>query len=364
MKKLLAILLAVLTLCMLLAGCAEKPAAPTAANEPASTEEQAKDPSEEPDATGDEATEYVPNDGKTVRIGLVQNNRSEPFHVNMYNGLVAACEAEGWELEAAICDGDAMKHITAVESFINRRVDLIVDFACLPDSGSREAANAKEAGIPLVTVDVDYGEDAYYFGVDNQQAGETLAEVAIPFLKEKFDTITWCVHLSSAAMSPTVKVRQYSCSDAILAAFDVELDEEHAPILDARTDNVRAASLTRDFLNAHPDDSNIVFVCNNDDRGFAAVSQIIALGREDDCAVLSYNGDPSARTDLKQQVDDPNYNSPWVASVAFNPQRYGEGLVAYAKEIFAGKAEARYPAQITGLTVDNVVDYLKEIGEE
>ena len=306
---------------------------------------------------------YTPKDGKTIRIGLIQNNRSEPFHVNMYNGLVAACEAEGWELEAAICDGDASKHIQADESFITRNVDLIVDFACLPESGAKEATSAKEAGVPLITVDVDYGEDAYYFGVNNKVAGNSLAEAAIPILQEKFEKIDWYVLLSSAAISPTMKVREDSVVEPIMEAMG-SVDEDHIVRLDARTDNVRAASLTRDWLSAHPNDSNIVFIATNDDRGYAAASQVQALGRVADCAVVSFNGDPAALTDLTQQADDETYESPWVASIAFNPSYYGASIVEYAKQIFEGTAESTYNAVVTPLTKYTIHDYLKDIGEE
>ena len=212
LKQLTALVLALL-LVFSMAACAQKET--PASNTPAASSDG-----------------YTPRDGKTIRIGLVQNNRSEPFHVNMYNGLVAACEAEGWELEAAICDGDASKHIQADESFITRNVDLIVDFACLPESGAKEATSAKQAGIPLVTVDVDYGEDAYYFGVNNQVAGNKLAEAAIPLLQEKFEKVDWYVLLSSAAISPTMKVREDSVVEPIMEALG-NVDEDHIVRLDA-----------------------------------------------------------------------------------------------------------------------------------
>ena len=142
------------------------------------------------------------------------------------------------------------------------------------------------------------------------------------------------------------------------------VDEDHIVRLDARTDNVRAASLTRDWLSAHPDDSNIVFIAINDDRGYAAVSQIQALERTADCAVVSFNGDPAAREDLKKQADDASYESPWVASIAFNPSLYGASIVEFAKQIFAGSTEKTHNADVTPLTKDTIHDYLKEIGEE
>ncbi len=355
-KKLTALALALLLLFSAVA-CSSGEAAPAEDTDTASDAGTSGDT-----GSAEDTGEYVPNDGETVRVGLVQNNRSEPFHVNMYNGLVAACEAEGWELEAAICDGDALKHQQADESFITRQVDVIVDFACLPESGAKEATSAKEAGIPLITVDVDYGEDAYFFGVNNQEAGNRLAEAALPFIQEKFESLDWVVLLTSAAVSPTMKVREDSVYEPIAEAYG-GIDEDHVIRLDARTDNVRAASLTRDWLTAHPEDSNILFIATNDDRGYAAVSQIQALERTADCAVVSFNGDPAALEDLQKQADDPNYESPWVASIAFNPSYYGASIVAYAKEIFAGTAEKTFNAEVTPLTVDTIYDYLESIGE-
>ena len=145
-KQILAMLLAIIMVLGMVA-CGNS----DASNADASNADVSNTDASNADASADDASAedvqsggYTPKDGKTIRVGLVQNNRSEPFHVNMYNGLVAACEANGWELEAAICDGDASKHIQADESFITRNVDVIVDFACLPESGAKEAPAAKE----------------------------------------------------------------------------------------------------------------------------------------------------------------------------------------------------------------------------
>lgn len=307
--------------------------------------------------------EEAPEDsGKPISLAFNDRNRTEPFHISLYEGLKAATEEKGWGYQEAINDGDTMKHLQGNESFITKEVDIIVDFTCLPETGEVCADAAAKAGIPFITVDVDYGENAYFFGVDGYDAGTKLGQGSVPILKERFGQVDWIVLLSAVSTSPTVQLRLDGVVDAVEAEFG-EVAEDHYVILDCGTDDVKTATYTRDFLNAHPEDSNILFIGVSDDRGYACNGQVVALGRTEDCAVVSFNGDPASREDLRAQKDE-GAESAWIASIAFNPHKYGEQIIAYAEEILAGNAEKTKNCITTVLTTENVHDYLKEIGEE
>ncbi len=345
MKKRIALLLAVAMLAGITAcGTKERGEAPKAPAQEQGEQEEAPEDS-----------------GKPISLAFNDRNRTEPFHISLYEGLKAAVEAKGWGYQEAINDGDTMKHLQGNESFITKEVDIIVDFTCLPETGEVCAEAAAEAGIPFITVDVDYGENAYFFGVDGYDAGTKLGQGAVPILKERFGQVDWIVLLSVASLHPSLQRRLDGVIDAVEAEFG-EIDDAHLVVMDC-TDDVKTATYTRDFLNAHPDDSNILFIGTNDDRGYACNGQINALGRVDDCALVSFNGDPAAREDLKAQADEETASA-WIASIAFNPHKYGDQIVAYAEEILAGKAEKTKNCETTVLTRDNIHDYLKEIGEE
>ena len=84
------------------------------------------------------------------KIGLVQIDLSNPFHLGEVDGAKEAARRAGFELIVTSGEGDVNKQIQAVENLINQGVDAIsVNFI---DAGAfgPTMAKAKAAGIPIV----------------------------------------------------------------------------------------------------------------------------------------------------------------------------------------------------------------------
>src|SRR5258708_32297293 len=86
----------------------------------------------------------------TVKVGLVQIDLSNPFHLGEVDGAKEAARRAGFQLIVTSGEGDVNKQIQAVENLINQGVDAIsVNFI---DAGAfgPTMAKAKAAGVPLV----------------------------------------------------------------------------------------------------------------------------------------------------------------------------------------------------------------------
>jgi ribose transport system substrate-binding protein len=87
----------------------------------------------------------------------------------------------------------------------------------------------------------------------------------------------------------------------------------------------------------------------NDNSALGSLRAFEEAGRLDQCAVLGQNGSPEARQELRK------CNSRLVGSVAYFPEKYGEGLVRLALDLLNRRFVA--PAVLTQhhlLTAQNV----------
>jgi len=90
----------------------------------------------------------------------------------------------------------------------------------------------------------------------------------------------------------------------------------------------------------------------NDPSALGALRAFQEAGRVNDCAIAGQNAEPEARAELR--VPDTRL----IASVAYFPEKYGEGLIRLALDILGGKPLP--PAIFTThqiITPDNVDHY-------
>ena len=66
-----------------------------------------------------------------------------------------------------------------------------------------------------------------------------------------------------------------------------------------------------------------------DPVGLGAARAFQETGQDGSCAIVRHNGEPDARADLRER------RTPFVGTVAFFPERYGDGLVKLALGILS-----------------------------
>lgn len=285
-------------------------------------------------------------------IGFCNMFMSEDFFITVSKGLHAAAEANGIKLEENFAQRDAVVMTQAIETYVTKGVDLVIDFNVLPETGSAIATELKAKGIPMISIDCIY-QDAYFFGVNNYGAGEALGDAAVIQSQKKFgDKLDFIVNLYDAASGDEIKKRCDGVADKLKAVYP----DAEVVWLDSQADDVKTAAMTRDWLSSHPDAHKIVFIGQNDDRGYAINTVVENEGRRDDCIIVSHNADPGAIENLKNHKDG---STAWLCTASYNSHLYGEQVIGMAQRILKGEpAEQMEYTKVTVVSPENLDEYL------
>ena len=189
-KQIGATVLALAMACSLMAGCSsgsgETTAAATteAAKEESKEEEkdEAKDTSAEAENAGSEE-----GSGKKYVIGLAMNTQTNPFFVDVKDGVQKAADEHGIELYITDAQDDPTIQMKDVENLITKKPDAIIIDTCDSDAivSSIEACN--EAGIPVFTMDreANGGEVISHIGYDAIKSGRMAGQYLVDTLGGK-----------------------------------------------------------------------------------------------------------------------------------------------------------------------------------
>lgn len=299
-------------------------------------------------------------EGKKYNIGFSNMQLKEDFFITVEKGIHAACDEKGYTYNTAVSDRDSTKMVQNIEALLTKGADIIIDFNVLPEAGAAEAEELKAEGIPMLSVDCDYGEDAYFFGVDNEEAGTELGKTLEPFVDDRFSgAIDYVVALWDSQAGDSVKLRVSGAVDELQAKYS--LTDDQLVWIDSMGDDTKTQAMTKDWLDSHPDAKHVVFVGQNDDRGYAINQAVIATDRVADCLIGSHNADPSSTENLTDAKDDPT-STAWVCTMSYNSHLYGEQIIDYATDILDGTTdEMSRNAELTPVTTDNVEEYLASI---
>ena len=295
---------------------------------------------------------------ESYNIGYCNQQLKEDFFITVEAGLKKACEVKGFEYNTAVTDRDSSKMKTTIDSLLTMGADIIVDFNCLPEQGAASSEQLATEGIPMLSVDSDYGDTAYFFGVNNYDAGTVLGEGLGTYVNSRFaGELDYVVCLYDTQAGDAVKQRCVGAADALTEAYG--LAEDQVVWIDSMADDTKTKSMTQDWLDSHPDAKKVVFIGQNDDRGYAINQAVEVVGRSANCLVGSHNADPASIENLQKAIADPDSNA-WVVTVSYESFNYGTQIAEYAADILNGKCEdekARY-AKTTLVTTDNVEDYV------
>ncbi len=169
--------LLLVALMLLASACSAAPAAsaPAQTEAPASTE-AAPAPAEDASAQGDAASTLSSKAGAILGVSLF--NRRSQGQLDLEAGLRSAAAELGFTLLIEDADTDPARQNEHIQSFIDKKVDLMIVNPTDPAKLSEKLLAADAAGIPVVTVEVEApncGVDAH-FGFDYTEEGAQMAQ--------------------------------------------------------------------------------------------------------------------------------------------------------------------------------------------
>jgi ribose transport system substrate-binding protein len=234
------------------------------------------------------------------------------------------------------------------EQFIRERVNLVIEYQIGEEVGAMIAQAYRDANIPVIAVN-NPQPGATYFGANNYEAGllggRHLGKWARTQWHGEVDQIIM-LELHRAGAVP--KTRLTGMVQGIREVLGPASEKIPVVYLDGDGNFDASWQVVRKHLRAVRNARTLVGAMN-DNSALGSLRAFEEAGRSEQCAVLGQNGSPEARQELRKD------NSRLVGSVAYFPEKYGEGLVRLALDLLNRRFVA--PAVLTRhqlLTTQNV----------
>lgn len=334
-KKHLSMIIAVLVLLSMVAGCAAPAAAPAApaAEEAAATEAPA-------------AEEAAPAaEGDTLKIGVTMKF-DDRWLTSMREAMEAYGAAQGG-VEVVFVDSkeDVAVQLGQVENFVTQGLDAIVIIAANTDATDPMTQAAVDAGIPLVYVNrkpANLPEGVAYVGSNSIDAGVFQMEWIAEALGGKGNVVILNGDLSQeAAQQRTEGVKQ------VAATFpDITITKEQS----GNWSRDEGLALMENWLSTG--DQIDAVASNNDEMAIGAIAAIDAAGKLGEIIV----GGVDASADALAEMDAGRLN----VTVFQNAVGQGEGGIATAIALARGEeVEQVVWIPYEPVTPENYKDYMK-----
>ncbi|WP_250468322.1 MULTISPECIES: substrate-binding domain-containing protein [unclassified Caballeronia] len=119
------------------------------------------------------------------KIALVQINQEALFFTQMDDGAQKAAKAAGADLAIFNSNNDPNAQNNAIETYIQQKVDALLVVAIDVNGIKPAIAEAKKAGIPVVTIDaIVNGDNDVQVGVDNLKVGKDIGTYTADYVKK------------------------------------------------------------------------------------------------------------------------------------------------------------------------------------
>jgi ribose transport system substrate-binding protein len=255
------------------------------------------------------------------RIGYGGPGIDTQFTRQVSESLRVAAESCG-EIEILALDHRYKTPVSLAnaEKFINEHVDLVIEYQIDVNIGTMMASLYRDAHIPVVAINNPL-PGATYFGANNYQAGSIggrhLGKFARAHWQGRIDEI---IMLELSRAGPVPKTRLTGMVQGIQEVLGP--GSEKVPVTYLDGDGQFETSWQAMRKNLRPNTGRHVLIgAMNDNSALGALRAYEEAGQSECCVVMGQNGSPEARRELR----DPR--SRLIGSVAYFPEKYGDGLV-------------------------------------
>jgi ribose transport system substrate-binding protein len=270
-----------------------------------------------------------PLNRRKYRFGYGAQTSEFAFSRAVSESIEAAALAEGIDLMVLNNRYSAKEAIRNAELFVRAQVDLVIDFQTDEHCAPIVSSKFSEAQIPFIALEIPH-PGATYYGANNYRAGtlggQYLARWASQHWHGKVDEVL-VLELPVAGALP--KSRLTGTVAALRANLPSLTDRQIIP-LDGNGQFERSLEIVRKHLRKSRS-RRVLVGAINDPSALGALRAFQEAGRVDECAVMGQNASLEARTEIRTP------GSRLIGSVAYFPERYGDGAISLALNILKGK---------------------------
>lgn len=351
-KRIGATVLAMAMVCTMFAGCSSgsDPApATTAAQEAAAPAEdtkaeetKAEEAAEETKAQENAEDAGQEGSGKKYVIGLAMNTQTNPFFVDVKDGVQKAADEHGIELYITDAQDDPTIQMKDVENLITKQPDAIIIDTCDSDAivSSIEACN--EAGIPVFTMDRESngGEVVSHIGYDAIKSGRMAGQYLVDTLGGKGKI----VEIQGIMGTNVAQNRSQGFNEIMKENPDMEIVACQV----ADFDRAKGMSVMENILQANPEIDGLYAA--NDEMLLGALEAMEAAGRTGDIVKIGCDAIDDTLDAMRAGKVD--------ATIAEPPFFLGKAILNTAYDYLEGKEIEPYVILDNQLVTQDTVDSL------
>ena len=268
---------------------------------------------------------FRPLKQRLCRLGYAAQGTDYQFSRDVTSGLERAAQAEGIELISLDNRYSAKIAQRNADLLVREKVDLAIEFQTDETVAPIVAAKYREAGIPMIAIDIPH-PGATYYGANNYEAGLIGGRYLGRWVKEhwhsELDEII-LLELPRAGNLPQMRLTGMLVGINLVLPTAKDCRVTH---LNGDGDLGPSFEVVRKYIRGSRSRRQVVGAIN-DVSAIGALRAFEEAGRADTCAVMGQNASPEGRAELREP------NTRLVGSVAFFPERYGTDLIKVSLDI-------------------------------
>lgn len=268
---------------------------------------------------------FRPLKQRLCRLGYAAQGSDYQFSREVTASLERAAQAEGIELISLDNRYSAKIAQRNADLLVREKVDLAIEFQTDETVAPIVAAKYREAGIPMIAIDIPH-PGATYYGANNYEAGLIGGRYLGRWVKEhwhsELDEII-LLELPRAGNLPQMRLTGMLVGINLVLPTAKNCRVTH---LNGDGDLGPSFEVVRRYIRGSRS-RRLVVGAINDVSAIGALRAFEESGRTDTCAVMGQNASPEGRAELREP------NTRLVGSVAFFPERYGPDLIHVSLDI-------------------------------
>ena len=267
-------------------------------------------------------------------FGFGAQSEELPFSQVVTASVKEAASSSGVNLLVLDNRYDGEVAVRNAETFVEKQVDLVIEFQIdqrvAPIIGDKIA----DAGIPLIAVDIPHPH-ATFFGVDNYRVGFEAGDLLGRHASTRWKgVVNWVVGLDIEEAGPLVLSRITGSFEGIRSVLP-EIPIECFVRMDGCGMDEKSFRLIFEFLRRHPKD-RILIAAGDDTSALGALRAVRGLKREKHVAIVGQD----CISEVLDEMKVPG--TPLIGSVSHEAHTYGPRLIELGIALVQGKVIPPY----------------------
>ncbi len=263
------------------------------------------------------------------RLGYATQSTEFAFSRDVADSIVRTCREENVDLIVLDNRYSSKTALRNADILIRERVNLVMEFQTDGHIAPIISSKFGELNIPLIAIEIPH-PGAVYYGANNYEAGLIGGRYLGRWAKQNWQGVVDEVLLLELSMAGPLPRSRIAGMLAGIREILPHLPDAQVAVVNGNGRFGTSLDAVRKHLRRNRAKRTLVGAVN-DPSAIGALRAFEEAGRDAFCAVMGQNASTEARAELRRT------GSRLIGSVAYFPERYGEGLIPLAFDILSGQ---------------------------